>query len=103
MIGQPWSLRGTLDLFRDPATAEKRRLLADRWAGLDPALLDGLRGRLRIGGFTFASHHFMSPEEVRTPVGQQRLDACAFRLPYKGEMVPMCKMNADGVRPFETL
>ncbi|HEV2846483.1 MAG TPA: radical SAM protein, partial [Thermoanaerobaculia bacterium] len=38
MIGQPWSLRGTLDLFRDPATAEKRRLLADRWAGLDPAL-----------------------------------------------------------------
>lgn len=40
----------------------------------------------------------MSPEEVRTPLGQERLAACVFRLPYKGEMVPMCRMNADGVR-----
>ena len=40
----------------------------------------------------------MSPQELATPVGQDRLAACVFRLPYKGEMVPMCQMNADGVR-----
>ena len=40
----------------------------------------------------------MSPQELRTPVGQDRLAACVFRLPYKGEMIPMCRMNADGVR-----
>ena len=55
-------------------------------------------GRLRLDGFTLTSHHFMSPAELRTPVGQDRLAACVFRLPYKGEMVPMCQMNADGVR-----
>jgi hypothetical protein len=40
----------------------------------------------------------MSPEETRTPVGRERLAACVFRLPYRGEMVPMCRMNAEGVR-----
>jgi hypothetical protein len=40
----------------------------------------------------------MSAEEVRTERGQERLDACVFRLPYRGEMVPMCRMNAEGVR-----
>src|SRR5688500_9120910 len=38
MIGQPFSWRRTWEFFRDPATTEKRRLLADRWAGLDPAI-----------------------------------------------------------------
>src|SRR4051812_18988710 len=38
MIGEPGSLRKALELFRDPATAEKRRLLAERWAALAPAL-----------------------------------------------------------------
>ena len=60
--------------------------------------LETLRGRLRFDGITLTSHHFMSPEETRTPVGQERLAACVFRLPYQGEMVPMCRMNADGVR-----
>ncbi len=40
----------------------------------------------------------MSPDELRTDLGKQRLDACVFRLPYRGEMVPMCQMNAAGVR-----
>lgn len=65
---------------------------------LSRLLLETLRGRLRFDGITLTSHHFMSPEETRTPVGQQRLAACVFRLPYKGEMVPMCRMNAEGVR-----
>lgn len=68
--------------------------------GISPGrlVLDYCRGRLRIDGLTFTSHHFMSPEETRTPLGRERLAACAFRLPYKGEMVPMCKMNAEGGR-----
>jgi hypothetical protein len=69
-------------------------------AGPSPGglLLDIVRGKLRLDGFTLTSHHFMSPAELQTEVGQARLAACVFRLPYKGEMVPMCRMNAAGVR-----
>jgi radical SAM family protein len=61
-------------------------------------LVDALRGQVRLGGFTLTSHHFMNPAELKTEVGQARLAACVFRLPYQGEMVPMCQMNAGGVR-----
>ncbi len=54
--------------------------------------------RLRVDGVTLTSHHFMSPDELTTDVGRARLAACVFRLPYKGEMIPMCEMNAGGVR-----
>jgi hypothetical protein len=74
------------------------RCRAEAGMTLSRFVLDGLRGRLRIDGLTLTSHHFMSPAEVKTPIGQERLAACVFRLPYKGEMVPMCQMNADGVR-----
>ncbi len=74
------------------------RSRAEAGMPLSRLVLDGLRGRLRVDSFTLTSHHFMSPAEVHTPVGQDRLAACVFRLPYKGEMVPMCQMNADGVR-----
>lgn len=75
-----------------------RRFREEAGLSLSRLLLDLLRGRLRLGGFTLTSHHFMSPAELRTDVGRERLAACVFRLPYKGEMVPMCRMNADGVR-----
>ena len=81
---------------------------ARRWAAarfreeagtsLGRLVLDTLRGKLRLDGFTLTSHHFMSPPELQTETGQARLAACVFRLPYKGEMVPMCRMNAAGVR-----
>jgi hypothetical protein len=74
------------------------RARAEAGMPLSRLILDGLRGRLRIDGLTLTSHHFMSPQELQTPVGQDRLAACVFRLPYQGEMVPMCQMNADGVR-----
>lgn len=74
------------------------RFRAEAGISLARLFLDTLRGRLRVDGLTLTSHHFMSPEELRTPLGQDRLAACVFRLPYKGEMVPMCRMNADGVR-----
>jgi hypothetical protein len=69
-------------------------------AGTTPGRLaaDLLRGRIKLDGLTLTSHHFMSPADLKTDLGRQRLDACVFRLPYKGEMVPMCRMNADGVR-----
>jgi uncharacterized radical SAM superfamily Fe-S cluster-containing enzyme len=40
----------------------------------------------------------MSAEEVGTPLGQERLEACVFRLPIEGRMVPMCEVNAAGYR-----
>ncbi|MBI2212472.1 MAG: radical SAM protein [Acidobacteria bacterium] len=61
-------------------------------------LRDLARGEVTVGGLTLTSHHFMSPEEAKSPQGKDRLDACVFRLPYKGRMVPMCEMNALGVR-----
>ncbi|MFA6954436.1 MAG: radical SAM protein [Thermoanaerobaculia bacterium] len=65
---------------------------------LIPLALDALRGKVSVSGVTITSHHFMSPEETATDRGRERLDACVFRLPYKGQMVPMCQMNAMGVR-----
>ncbi|MES1211288.1 MAG: hypothetical protein ABUL63_03030, partial [Acidobacteriota bacterium] len=38
MIGEPLSLPRLWSLFRDPVTAEKRRLLRERWEGLEPAV-----------------------------------------------------------------
>lgn len=80
-----------------------RRWAADRCreetgTSLGGLLLDVLRDRARLDGFTLTSHHFMSPAELQTELGQERLAACLFRLPYKGEMVPMCQMNAGGIR-----
>jgi hypothetical protein len=74
------------------------RARAEAGISLRRLLVDTFRGRLRLDGLTLTSHHFMSPQELQTPVGQDRLAACVFRLPYKGEMIPMCQMNADGVR-----
>ncbi len=74
------------------------RLAQEAGTSLPALARDLFLGRAKLGGFTITSHHFMSPEEVRTPRGQERLEACVFRLPYRGEMVPMCRMNAAGVR-----
>ena len=74
------------------------RARAEAGISLRRLLVDTFRGRLRLDGLTLTSHHFMSPAELGTPVGRDRLAACVFRLPYKGEMIPMCQMNADGVR-----
>ncbi len=41
-------------------------------------------------------HNFMSPADLATAEGKERLRACAFRLPVAGHMVPMCQLNAVG-------
>lgn len=74
------------------------RLRQEAGTGLLRLFADALRGKARVSGLTLTSHHFMSPEELGTDAGKERLAACVFRLPYKGEMVPMCRMNAAGVR-----
>ncbi len=74
------------------------RLRAEAGTGLWRLLAAALAGRVRVDGLTLTSHHFMSPAELATEVGRARLAACVFRVPYRGEMVPMCRMNADGLR-----
>jgi hypothetical protein len=59
---------------------------------------DLARGRVRLDGFSIVSHHFMSRAEISSPVGEERLAACAFKLPVDGRMVSMCEVNAGGVR-----
>lgn len=48
--------------------------------------------------FCIVSHHFMSAAETRSPLGQERLTACAFRVPIGGRLEPMCAVNALGLR-----
>ncbi len=43
-------------------------------------------------------HKFMSPDELDTPLGQERLRACVFKLPVDGRLVSMCEMNGTSLR-----
>jgi MoaA/NifB/PqqE/SkfB family radical SAM enzyme len=74
------------------------RLRQDADTSLPALVRDVLLRRVRVGGVTLTSHHFMSPADLATETGRARLDACVFRLPVNGEMLPMCQVNADGVR-----
>ena len=51
-----------------------------------------------IRPFLLVIHNFMSPEDLETEEGKERLDACSFKLPVNGEMISMCEMNASGLR-----
>lgn len=55
-------------------------------------------GSVRLRYFCIVSHHFMSAAESATPVGRERLAACAFRVPIDGRLEPMCAVNALGLR-----
>ena len=55
-------------------------------------------GRARLGAMALVSHHFMDARELETEVGRARDAACVFRVPYKGELVSMCRLNATGLR-----
>jgi hypothetical protein len=74
------------------------RLRAEAGTGLARLLLDLARGKVRIDSLTLTSHHFMNAEELQTDRGRERLAACVFRVPFQGEMVSMCRLNADGLR-----
>jgi len=48
-------------------------------------------------------HKFMGPEELETPLGRERLDACVFKVPLHGKMVSMCELNGTPLRSEENL
>ena len=57
-----------------------------------------LSGRLRIRPFAMVVHAFMSTDELDSPLGKERLAACAFKVPLGDRMVSMCEMNGSGLR-----
>ncbi len=58
----------------------------------------GRAGSLNANYFCIVSHHFMSAAEMETAQGQERLAACAFRVPIDGQLKSMCAVNALGLR-----
>lgn len=63
-----------------------------------PLMLGVLLGRTKPRLVSFIVHAFMDAEALTTPEGQERLDACAFKLAVDGELVSMCQMNGGAVR-----
>ena len=60
-----------------------------------------VRGRpWSINPFVDIVHNFMSAHELETEEGQDRLQACAFRVPIDGRMVSMCELNGTDMRKF---
>jgi hypothetical protein len=57
-----------------------------------------LRGEARADYLNVVSHHFMSAAELGTPLGEERLELCAFRVPIEGRLMSMCEANALGGR-----
>ena len=55
-------------------------------------------GTFRVNYFCIVSHHFMSAEELAKPLGRERVDSCAFKVPVNGRLESMCAVNALGLR-----
>ena len=51
-----------------------------------------------IHPFVVIVHNFMSAHELNTSEGQERLQACAFRVPVNGQMISMCELNGTNMR-----
>ncbi|MGR9106882.1 MAG: radical SAM protein [Gammaproteobacteria bacterium] len=66
--------------------------------GLPGILLSRLTGTTRLDYLNIVSHHFMDRAELTTPLGRERLDLCAFKVPIQGSLVSMCEVNATGLR-----
>ena len=62
---------------------------------------------LSVRPLALVVHKFMSPQELETELGRERLAACTFRVPHEGRMISMCEMNATELRsklyPRETI
>ena len=52
----------------------------------------------RLHPFLLVAHNFMSPSDLTTEEGKERLDACMFKLSVDGKLVSMCEMNASELR-----
>jgi len=51
-----------------------------------------------VNPFLFVIHSFMSPGELLTDEGKDRIAACTFKVPVDGKLISMCEMNAAGIR-----
>lgn len=56
------------------------------------------RGKTKLTPLVLVSHHFMSREEIESPVGRERIAHCVFTVPINGQMMSMCEVNALGIR-----
>jgi hypothetical protein len=54
--------------------------------------------QLSIRPLALVVHKFMSPEELTTELGQERLQACVFKVPVGSKMTSMCELNATDLR-----
>ncbi len=54
--------------------------------------------KIRIRPLAIVVHKFMNLDELNTPLGRERLNACIFKLPVDGKMVSMCEVNATSLR-----
>ena len=62
-------------------------------------ILAAIRSRdLSVRPLALVVHKFMSPGELDSQLGKERLKACTFRVPVDGEMISMCELNATGLR-----
>lgn len=62
-------------------------------------ILAAIRSRdLSVRPLVLVVHKFMSPGELDSRLGKERLKACTFRVPVDGEMISMCELNATGLR-----
>lgn len=57
-----------------------------------------IRNKAKISYLNIVSHHFMSRQEIETSLGQERIDACVFKVPINGNLTSMCEVNALGIR-----
>ena len=55
-------------------------------------------GDWRISPAAIVVHNFMSPRELDTERGQERLASCAFKVPVDGRMTSMCELNGTALR-----
>ena len=90
-------LRNPLLGLEAPAYGLYRLWGARSW--LMAALSERLRGRrLALRPLAIVVHRFMSPDELDTELGRERLAACTFQVPVDGRMAPMCELNATSLR-----
>jgi molybdenum cofactor biosynthesis enzyme MoaA len=91
------TLRNPLLLFETPFYG-LYRIWGDR-KDLVRIILQAVRRRtMSVRPLALVVHKFMSSGELETPLGRERLQACTFRVPVEGEMIPMCQLNATGLR-----
>ncbi len=64
-----------------------------------PAVLGAMfQWKLRVRPLALVVHAFMNSDELDTPIGQERLEACSFKVPINGVMTSMCKVNGTELR-----